>query len=328
MTARGAPLTIHRYKDFVFSPADLAEDVDLDLDRKKELLFLEAHLRDWTHYQFLDVPWGAGAEAVRAAYIEKAKIFHPDRYPNRRLGSYRARLERIFRRLTEARDVLADDAQREAYAKKTAPPEEFARIEARRLEGEARAEERRARLARGNPLVARAAQVGELMKRARLAMEGGRFAQAANDFLTVAGLDPRNAEARTLAAEAKKRAGVLKAKESYERGIAAQTVGNAALALSCFLEAVASDASNPRYAIAAARAQLKAGDLHSARQLAETAVRLGPRHAPAHEALGDVLAAQGLSRDARKALERALELDPDLERARAHLKKLRWSFLR
>ncbi len=320
-------MTTHRYQNFLFSPADLAEDVDLDLDRKKEILFVQAHLKEWTHYQILGVPWGAGADAVRGAYIEKAKVYHPDRYPNRRLGSYRARLEQIFRSLTEARDVLADAGGREAYAKKTAPPEEFARMEARRLEDETRAQERRARLMRANPLVARAAQVAELMKRGRGAIEQGRFAQAANDFLTVVSLDPRNAEARELAADAKKRAGLEKAREAYDRGIAAQTVGNAATALNCFLEAVEADASNPRYAIPAARAQLKAGDANSARRLAETAVRLAPRHAPAHEVLGEVLVAQGLSRDARKAFERAIELDPDLESARAHLKKLRWSFL-
>jgi curved DNA-binding protein CbpA len=320
-------LTTHRYQNFVFSPADLAEEVDLDLDQKKEILFLQAHLKDWTHYQVLGVPWGAGAEAVRAAYIEKAKVYHPDRYPNRRLGSYRARLEQIFRRLTESRDVLADPSRQEAYAKKTAPPEEFARTEARRLEDEARAQERRARLVRGNPLVARAAQVAELMKRGRGAMEEGRFAQAANDFLTVVSLDPRNAEARALAADAKKRAGLEKAREAYERGMAAHTIGNAALALACFLEAVEADGANPRYAVPAARAQLKAGDANSARRLAETTVRLAPRHAPAHEVLGEALAAQGLSREARKAFERAIELDPDLDSARAQLKKLRWSFL-
>ncbi len=320
-------MSAHSYQSFVFSPADLAEDVDLDLDRKKEILFLQAHIKDWTHYQFLGVPWGAGAGAARAAYIEKAKIFHPDRFPNRRLGSYRARLEQIFRRLTEARDVLADDSRRDAYARKTAPPEDFARIESRRLEDEVRAQERRARLMRGNPLVARATQVGNLMKRGRRAMEEGRFAQAANDFLTVVGLDPRNAEARGLAAEAKTRAGEGKAKEAYDRGIAAQTMGNAASALTCFLEAAEADPSNPRYAVPAARAQLKAGDRDAARRLAETAVRLAPSYAPAHEVLGEVLAAEGLAREARKALERAVELDPDLESARTQLKKLRWSFL-
>ena len=46
----------------------------------------------------------------------------------------------------------------------------------------------------------------------------------------------------------------------------------------------------------------------------------------AHEALGLVLAALGREKDARRELERALELDPKLEAAKERLKKMRWSF--
>lgn len=324
---RESSLTTHRYQNFIFPPADLAEEVDLDLERKKEILFAQAHVDDWTHYQVLDIPWGSGADVVRAAYLEKAKIFHPDRYSGRRLGSYRTRLEQIFRRITQARDVLSADDTREAYAKKTAPPDEFARLEIRRLENEVRTGERRERLKRANPLVARAAQVAELMKRGREAMEKGAYAQAANDFMTVVSLDPRHVEARALAMEAKKRAGVEKAVAAYERGIAAQVLGKTDEALACFLEAVEADDSNPRYLVPAARAQLRLGDRQVARQMAESAVHMAPRHAPAHEILGEVLLAQGLPREARKAFERAIELDPQLENVRAQLKKLRWSFL-
>ena len=299
-------MSVSTYSDFVFSPADLAEDVELDVEQRKQILFAHAQLPAWTHWQLLGVPWNAGADQVREAYRDRVKVFHPDRYPGRRLGSYRARLEQIFRRLTEARDLLTVESQRAAYAHQTASPEDFARLETRKLEGEERARERRARLARTNPLVHRVSQVADLVRRGREHMEAGRFAQAANDFLTAASLDPRSGEAKDLAAEA---------------------VNNAPVSLAFFLEAVAADPANPRYPIAAARVSLAVGDRQSARQLAETAVRIAPRHAPAHEQLGAVLAAEGLAKEARKALERALELDPNLESARAQLKKLRWSFL-
>lgn len=320
-------MSVGLYSDFVFSPADLAEDVDLDPEQRKQILYLHANLGRWTHWQVLGIPWNAGADEVREAYREKVKVFHPDRYPGRRLGSYRGRLEQIFRRLTEARDLLAVDGQREAYAQKTASPEDFARIEARRLEAEERGKERRARLARSNPLVHRVSQLADLVRRGREHMEAGRFAQAANDFMTAASLDPRNQEAQELAVDARKRANAERAREAHERGLAAETVNNAPVALAFFLEAVAADPASPRYPIAAARLSLRVGDRQSARQLAETAVRIAPRHGPAHEVLGEVLAAEGLSKEARKALERALELDPNLEGARAQLKKLRWSFL-
>lgn len=320
-------MSVSTYSDFVFSPADLAEDVELDVEQRKQILFAHAQLPAWTHWQLLGVPWNAGADQVREAYRDRVKVFHPDRYPGRRLGSYRARLEQIFRRLTEARDLLTVESQRAAYAHQTASPEDFARLETRKLEGEERARERRARLARTNPLVHRVSQVADLVRRGREHMEAGRFAQAANDFLTAASLDPRSGEAKDLAAEARKLAAAERAKEAYERGLAAEAVNNAPVSLAFFLEAVAADPANPRYPIAAARVSLAVGDRQSARQLAETAVRIAPRHAPAHEQLGAVLAAEGLAKEARKALERALELDPNLESARAQLKKLRWSFL-
>jgi len=40
-----------------------------------------------------------------------------------------------------------------------------------------------------------------------------------------------------------------------------------------------------------------------------------------------VLEAQGDKKEARRALEKALELDPKLETARDRLKKLRWNIL-
>jgi curved DNA-binding protein CbpA len=322
-----ANVTVDRYRDFVFNPVDLAEEVDLDVERRKEILHLEAHLSDWTHWQVLGIPWNASAEEARAAYREKVKVFHPDRYPGKRLGTFRPRLERIFRRLTEAKDLLSDEARRAAYAQKSAAPDEFARLESRRLQEEERAQERRARLARANPLVARASQVAGLLQRGKKAMADGRFAQAANDFLTASGLDARNAEAQELAQEAKKRAAKEKAKDAYDRGLAAEAVSNLPVALACFQEAAEADPGAPRYALQAARAALRSGDAAAARKLAVAAVDAGPRNAAAHELLGEILAAQGEKSEARRALEKALELDPQLESARASLKKLRWSFL-
>jgi tetratricopeptide (TPR) repeat protein len=315
-----------RYRDFVFTPAELGEDVDLPLEAKKEILYLHARLEELDHWQLLGIPWNAPAAAARSAYLDRVKVFHPDRYAGRSLGSYLQRIERVFRALTEARDVLSDEALREEYARRTAPPEEFARIEARRLEDEQRAEERRRRLVRGNPLVARAARVQELVRRGKEQMANGKHAHAANDFLTALGIDPRHPEARALAAEAKRRATVERAVDLFEKGLTAEAVGSHAAALTAFRGAAEADPATPKYAVAASRAALATGDHAEARALAEAALRAGPRDARAFEALGAALAAAGEVREAKRALERALELDAALASARALLKKLRWSF--
>lgn len=312
-----------RYKGFVFVPADLGEEAELSLEQKKEILFLHANLATLSYWELLGVAWNASCEESQEAYRRQAMLLHPDRHGGKQLGRYRARLQAIFPRLNEARETLADPVRRIAYARKTAGPMERARLELRDFEEERRAGERRARLARQNPIVARVARVGELMGRARRAMEEGRWSQAANDFQLVCSMDPKNEEARKLADDARRKVAAGRASDLYEKGLAAEAAGMLQGALVMFREAVEADPSSVRAATAASRAARVAGDLVLAREMAERAVRSGPRDGPAHEALAQVLAAQGEHREARRLAERALEIDPRLEGAKALLKK-RW----
>jgi tetratricopeptide (TPR) repeat protein len=320
-------VTGDRYMGFVFDPSDLSEDVDLELDRRKEILFAESRLARATHWEVLGIPWNAPQEAAKAAYVAKVKVFHPDRHAGKRLGSYRGRLERVFRSLTEARDVLTDERRRADYVRTSAPPEQRAQLEARRIVDERRAEERRARLARQNPLLARAGRIGELVKRGRDAIAAGCFSQAANDLVVARGLDPHNAEIAALAAEARRKAATHRAAQAFEKGLAAEAVGGHAAALAAYREALEGDPRHVKAAAHAARVALATGDATAARELAEAAVRAGPAIGLAHEALGLVLDAVGAKKDARRELERAVELDPRLEAAKERLKRLRWSFL-
>jgi curved DNA-binding protein CbpA len=320
-------VSIDRYQGFAFDAAALAEDVELDPERRKEILFAEARSARATHFEALGIGWDASVAEAKAAYLQRVKVFHPDRYAGRRLGSYRARLERVFRRITEARDVLADEARRVAYAAATAPPEARARPEVRRLEDERRAAERRARLARQRPLVARAGRVQELVLRGRLALAEGRPQAATNDLLLAQGLEPDNAEVAALAAEARAKAASAKAEELFQRALEADLAGRHAAALAAFRQAFEHDRRHVRAAAHGARAALALGDLGAARALAAAAVAAAPRSGVAHEALGLVLDASGDRKQAKRALERAVELDPGLEGARQRLKKLRWSFL-
>ena len=315
------------HQGHVFNPADLAEAADLDVEQRKAILYAEAKLPEWSHWQVLGLDWNASVEAVRAAYIDKVKVFHPDRYSGKKLGSYRGRLERVFRRVTEARDVLVAAEARAAYVLATAPALERTRIEARRLEDERRSDERRGRLARHNPLMVRAERISELMKHGREMMTAGQFVQAANDFQLVASLDGNHAEARTLAAEARKQGLALRVAACIEKGQAAEALQGWQAALAAYRAALELDPGSLRALILAGRAAQQVGDVNAAREYAEQAVKAQPRSAVAHELLGTALEAAGKKSDARKALERAVEIDPRLESAKERLKKLRWSFL-
>ncbi|MBI5481544.1 MAG: DnaJ domain-containing protein, partial [Deltaproteobacteria bacterium] len=66
-------------------------------------------------FQVLGLDEGAPKDQVRAAYLELAKIFHPDRVPALGTGELRPKMERIFARISEAHATLIDDQARKKY---------------------------------------------------------------------------------------------------------------------------------------------------------------------------------------------------------------------
>jgi curved DNA-binding protein CbpA len=314
--------------EHALDPEALAEDVDIPLDLRREILILDSRLERTTHHELLGIGRRATADEARSAYLDRVKRFHPDRYAGKRLGSFRARLERVTRQLTEARDVLSDPDRRAQYERITATPDDVVRIEVKRIEEELRAEERRARLGRTNPVLARATRVAELMKRGKEALAAGKPDRAANDFATALALDPRQVEARALGEEARRRAASARAELAWIEGSAAEVSGRDALALERYRQVLEANPSHPRAALSAVRAALRLGRSSEAREIANAAVRAASRSGAAHAALGEALAAAGEKGDAKKALERAIELDPRLDDAKALLRKLRWSLFR
>src|SRR5262249_3120693 len=54
-------------------------------------------------------------KAVRAAYFELSRTFHPDTMFRKNLGSYKQKMEAVFRKLTEAYETLGKKRTRDAY---------------------------------------------------------------------------------------------------------------------------------------------------------------------------------------------------------------------
>jgi tetratricopeptide (TPR) repeat protein len=99
-------------------PYDIAEldaAADLETSRKQAILELYYRLDTQDNYQLLGIPRNADRRAVKAAYYEKVRTFHPDRYFGKDLGPFRGKLEECFARLTAAHDTLATVARREEY---------------------------------------------------------------------------------------------------------------------------------------------------------------------------------------------------------------------
>ena len=99
----------------LYDPGELDEPVDIDLPRKRRILDAYYRIDRLTHYEALGVEPTADKKAVKNAYFEVVNLFHTDRYFGTNLGSFKAKLERLFARVTEAHDVLTRQAAREEY---------------------------------------------------------------------------------------------------------------------------------------------------------------------------------------------------------------------
>jgi hypothetical protein len=93
------------------------EDLNIELDEAQCATINATFegLDGKSHYQVLGIERSADRKTVKRAYYEKAAAVHPDRHFRKRLGSYKAKMEHVFARLTEAHDVLSDRERRQEY---------------------------------------------------------------------------------------------------------------------------------------------------------------------------------------------------------------------
>jgi DnaJ-domain-containing protein 1 len=103
------------YQGMEFDPMVLAEQVALNDQLKKELLYCDAHLGEWSHFELLGVSLNASTEDIRKAYFSASKRFHPDRFFRKNTGSYQERIGRVFEAIKRAYNVLSDETERAAY---------------------------------------------------------------------------------------------------------------------------------------------------------------------------------------------------------------------
>jgi curved DNA-binding protein CbpA/Flp pilus assembly protein TadD len=99
----------------LYDPRELEEAAELDPERKRVILDTFYRLDALDHYELLGIPRQADKRAIRTRYHQVINVFHPDRYYGKQLGGFKAKLERIFQRLTEAHEVLARSEARAEY---------------------------------------------------------------------------------------------------------------------------------------------------------------------------------------------------------------------
>ncbi|MBN1654117.1 MAG: DnaJ domain-containing protein [Deltaproteobacteria bacterium] len=95
--------------------SELEEDVELSLERRRQILEAFYRIEKQNHYQVLGISADADRNEIRSAYFELSKIFHTDSVFGKRLGGYKAKMEAIFKRITQAYEVLGKKKKRQEY---------------------------------------------------------------------------------------------------------------------------------------------------------------------------------------------------------------------
>ena len=101
---------------------------DPEHDRERERAEVERLYQEFqfqNHWEVLELERGALAKAVKAAFIRRAKRFHPDRFRRFPEAEFQEKLSYVFRRINEAHEILASEA-RAGYEKLTERESQYA----------------------------------------------------------------------------------------------------------------------------------------------------------------------------------------------------------
>jgi curved DNA-binding protein CbpA len=300
--------------------ARLDPALDLPLETQQRILEFEGRLA-LPYHELLGVGIDPDPKAVKRAYFRLSREFHPDRFFRRNLGPFAAKLERIFRKILEAHELLSDPVARAEVQRSLAAPGEGG---ARPRAGAAGAADARRRLA---GLAAHAKALRERQLKAKHYFETGMAAFAAERWLEAAAsvrlalaFDPANEAHREAFGRIQQKAHEMRAAQLVCEAEAALDTKEYPRALAAFEECLQFRPHDADLHHRAARlAQLAGGDLRKAKEWAALACELAPDEAPYRRTLGQIYKAAGLDANARRELRRALELDPRDEESRAEL---------
>ena len=334
----------------VIDEAALDDELDLDLDVQRRILEYEASL-DRPYHVLLGVEPGAEPKVVKRAYFKLSKEFHPDRYFRKEIGNYGERLERIFKKILEAHEILSDpelcQVENQPAASETAAPEAApgatdaasvppspeaasAGAGATQAPKKPRALTKLERLKQRMPfkinhaaIAARRAQADEIFRAAQTSQQAGRLHEAEASIRIAISFDPARAEFKEALgslriAAAGERASKLLAKPS-------DRMSDSELyeALRLLEDVLPYRPHDPELNERAARVSLQLGKLDDAAEYVETLLERSPESAAAHTLDGRIHKERGELDRAVAAFERALKYDEDDLEARRALAAVR-----
>ena len=310
----------------------LDEDLDLDLSVQRRILEFEASL-GLPYHELLAVPKGSEPKVVKRAYFKLSKEFHPDRYFRRKVGSHGARLEKIFKKVLEAHEMLSDPelcqvenlTEQEPVAEPVAPALAATESVEKAVSTKPKALTKLERLRQRMPfkidqaaIDARREKAQEIFRAAESSQRAGRLLEAEASIRIAISFDPARAEFKEALGGLRIQAAGAKATKLLATPIERMADGELRDAWKLIEDVLIYRPHDPELNERAARVCLRLDKLELAQEYAETLIERAPEVAGSHTLMGQIQRKQGDLDAAMSAFETALKLDEeDLDAQRA-----------
>jgi curved DNA-binding protein CbpA len=334
-------------------PAELAKLIDPSLEIAVELqgrlLLLEQRL-DAPYHEVLGVPADAERPVLKKAFFGLSRDYHPDRYFRRNIGGYEARVDRVYKKIVEAYELLSDPTARSeierslaaaaGLAPSAAPDSQPTQTPGSQPPQAEAADETAAPSAprrRRVPLRPRSHGFSlhnrvqrERKAKAKRLFEAGMAAFAREEWIDAAGsvrlaiaFDPWNEAFKDRFVDVQRKAHEVLSERHLKEAENAAEMRDYPAAARAYEEAIQYRAHDPRLLFNAAEVvSSTGGDLHRAKEWAQSAVEIEPENSDYHRLLGQVFRMAGLDANAKREIETALQINPENELARSELKAL------
>jgi len=312
--------------------SQLDEELEIEVSVQRRILEFEASL-GLPYHELLDVPKGSEPKIVKRAYFKLSKEFHPDRYFRRQIGPHAARLDKIFKKVLEAHEMLSDPelcqvenqpsegpivdaavaalpASESSTPSAPAKPKVLSKLE--------RLQQRMPFKINQAAIDARREKAQEIFRAAEASQRAGRLLEAEASIRIAISFDPARAEFKEALGGLRIQAAGARATKLLATPIARMSDGELREAWTLLEDVLIYRPHDPELNERAARVCLQLDKFDLAQEYAETLIERTPEVAGAHTLMGQIRRKQGDLEAAMAAFEAALKLDEnDLDARRA-----------
>ena len=311
--------------DYHFNPLELNEEVELPLEMRKEILFVFENMENWTFYDLLCVSSSASREEVKKAFLRLSRVYHPDNYFRKNLGSYQTKVNAIYSQLVQANGILADPIERSEYRRKlieegriVAGPEDI--LEDPRERERRLAREKVQRRVQHNPLMKRVEKAREFYEAALADVAKEAFISAANNFKLAMTCDPNNELYKIKSEQVRDQANRARAERIFQKGMMLESYGQEGY-FEAFIQAAQTFPAGAIYNFKVASLYWDQADAKEALPFAKRAVQSEPSNTEYRLLLAQILIKLKDKNEAISQLEALLRIDPNNASAKSLLKE-------